>query len=188
MKIMTTALPGVLIIEPQVHGDARGFFQETYHLQRYANAGMTLPFVQDNHSRSGPGVMRGLHYQLKHPQGKLVRITQGAAFDVAVDVRRGSPTFGTWVGVTLSEDNFRQFYVPPGFAHGFLALSERVDFLYKCTDYYHPEDEQGVLWNDPDIGIEWPDIGMEYRLSDRDRRNPRLNEMDEQLPRYAEGA
>ena len=188
MKIIKTDLPGVLIIEPQVHGDARGFFQETYHAQRYADAGIVLPFVQDNHSRSGPGVLRGLHYQLKHPQGKLVRITQGAAFDVAVDVRRGSPTFGKWVGVMLSEDNFRQFYVPPGFAHGFLALSERVDFLYKCTDYYHPEDEQGVLWNDPDIGIEWPDIGAEYRLSDKDRRNPRLSEMDEQLPRYAEGA
>lgn len=188
MKVLATGLPGVLIIEPQVHGDTRGFFQETYHARRYADAGMTLPFVQDNHSRSGPGVLRGLHYQLNYPQGKLVRITQGAAFDVAVDVRRGSPTFGKWVGVTLSEENFRQFYVPPGFAHGFLALSERVDFLYKCTDYYHPEDEHGVLWNDPDIGIAWPDIGTEYRLSDKDRCNPRLCEMAEQLPRYAEGA
>ena len=187
MKVLTTDLPGVLIIEPQVHGDARGFFQETYHAQRYAQAGMSLPFVQDNHSRSGAGVLRGLHYQLQHPQGKLVRVTQGAAFDVAVDIRKGSPTFGKWAGVTLSEDNFQQFYVPPGFAHGFLALSERVDFLYMCTDYYRPEDEQGVLWNDPAIGIAWPDIGMEYRLSDKDRCNPRLSEMDERLPRYAEG-
>ena len=187
MKVLTTELPGVLIIEPQVHGDARGFFQETYHAQRYAQAGMSLPFVQDNHSRSGAGVLRGLHYQLKHPQGKLVRVTQGAAYDVAVDIRKGSPTFGKWVGVTLSEDNFRQFYVPPGFAHGFLALSERVDFLYMCTDYYHPEDEQGVLWNDAQIGIAWPDIGMDYRLSDKDQRNPCLSEMDEQLPRYVEG-
>ena len=187
MKIITTDLPGVLIIEPQVHGDARGFFQETYHAQRYAQAGMSLPFVQDNHSRSGAGVLRGLHYQLKYPQGKLVRVTQGAAYDVAVDIRKGSPTFGKWVGVTLSEDNFQQFYVPPGFAHGFLALSERVYFLYMCTDYYHPEDEQGVLWNDPQIGIEWPDLGMDYRLSDKDQRNPCLSEMDEQLPRYVEG-
>jgi dTDP-4-dehydrorhamnose 3,5-epimerase len=188
MNVLTTALPGVLILEPKVHGDARGFFQETYHAQRYADAGIALPFVQDNHSRSGKGVLRGLHSQLTHPQGKLVRVTQGAVFDVAVDIRRGSPTFGHWVGVTLSEDNFRQFYVPPGFAHGFLALSERVDFLYKCTDYYHPEDEVGILWNDPDIGIDWPDIGMEYRLSERDLRNPRLSELGDRLPRYVEGA
>lgn len=188
MNVLTTALPGVLIIEPQVYGDARGFFQETYHAQRYLEAGIALPFVQDNHSRSGQGVLRGLHAQLKHPQGKLVRITQGVAFDVAVDVRRGSPTFGAWVGVMLSEDNFRQFYVPPGFAHGFLALSERVDFLYKCTDYYYPEDEIGILWSDPDIGIDWPNVGSEYRLSERDQRNPRLYELGERLPRYVEGA
>lgn len=187
MKLLRTVLPGVLIIEPQVHGDARGFFQETYHAQRYIDAGITLPFVQDNHSRSGQGVLRGLHLQLEHPQGKLVRVSQGSVFDVAVDVRRGSPTFGKWAGVTLSEDNFRQFYIPPGFAHGFLALSERVDFIYKCTDYYYPDDEVGVLWNDPDIGVAWPDVGMEYRLSERDRRNPRLCELIDRLPRYAEG-
>lgn len=188
MKVLATKLPGVLIIEPQVYGDARGFFQETYHAQRYIDAGIVLPFVQDNHSRSGKGVLRGLHSQLTHPQGKLVRVTQGAVFDVAVDIRRGSPTFGKWAGAILSEDNFRQFYIPPGFAHGFLALSDRVDFLYKCTDYYHPEDEVGILWNDPDIGIDWPDIGMEYRLSDKDRNNPRLSELTDRLPRYAEGA
>lgn len=187
MKVLPTVLPGVLIIEPQVHGDARGFFLETYHERRFSEAGIAQDFVQDNHSRSGKGVLRGLHLQLEHPQGKLVRVTQGSVFDVAVDARRGSPTFGRWVGVTLSEDNFRQFYIPPGFAHGFLALSERVDFLYKCTDYYHPEDEVGILWNDPDIGIEWPDIGMAYRLSERDQRNPRLSELQDRLPQYLEG-
>ena len=188
MNVLATALPGVLIIEPKVHGDARGFFQETYHAQRYAEAGVELPFVQDNHSRSGTGVLRGLHLQIGHPQGKLVRVTQGAVFDVAVDVRRGSPTFGKWVGATLSADNFRQFYIPPGFAHGFLALSEQVDFLYKCTDYYYPEDEAGIMWNDPAIGIEWPDVGMEYRLSERDRNNPRLSDLLERLPQYPGGA
>lgn len=185
MKVIATELPEVLIIEPAVHGDARGFFQETFHAHRYAESGIGLPFVQDNHSRSGHGILRGLHYQIKHPQGKLVRVTQGAVFDVAVDIRKGSPNFGRWVGVTLSEDNFRQLYVPPGFAHGFCSLSERVDFLYKCTDYYHPEDEQGVLWNDPAIGIAWPDIGTEYRLSDKDQRNRRLSELDAELPVYA---
>ena len=185
MNVMATALPGVLIIEPKVHGDARGFFQETYHAQRYADAGMDMPFVQDNHSRSGKGVLRGLHLQIEHPQGKLVRVTQGTVFDVAVDVRRGSPTFGKWVGATLSSDNFRQFYIPPGFAHGFLALSEQVDFLYKCTDYYYPEDEAGIMWNDPAIGIEWPNVGMDYRLSERDRNNPRLRDLLERLPRYS---
>ena len=187
MKVLTTALPGVLIIQPNVFGDARGFFQETYHAQRYRDAGLVLPFVQDNHSRSSRGVLRGLHAQLEHPQGKLVRVTQGSVFDVAVDIRRGSPTFGCWTGAILSEDNFQQLYIPPGFAHGFLALSERADFLYKCTDYYYPDDELGILWNDPDIGIEWPDCGVDYRLSDKDRRNPRLNELVDRLPRYAEG-
>ncbi len=188
MKVIPTELPEVLIIEPTVHGDARGFFQETYHADRYAELGIRLPFVQDNHSRSGAGILRGLHYQLKHPQGKLVRVTQGVAFDVAVDIRKGSPNFGRWVGVTLSEENFRQLYVPPGFAHGFCSLSERVDFLYKCTDYYHPEDEQGVLWNDPDLAIAWPEIGSDYRLSDKDQRNRRLCELDAELPIYTGAA
>ncbi len=186
MKVIETELPGVLIVEPTVHGDERGFFQETYHAERYAEAGIALPFVQDNHSRSGPGILRGLHYQLRHPQGKLVRVTQGAAFDVAVDIRTGSPTFGRWVGVTLSEENFRQLYVPPGFAHGFCALSARVDFLYKCTDYYRPDDERGVIWNDPDIGIVWPVVDGDYRLSDKDCRNPRLRDLNADLPRYGE--
>lgn len=185
MNVLTTALPGVLIVEPDVLGDMRGFFQETYHAQRYAEAGIELPFVQDNHSRSSKGVLRGLHLQNAHPQGKLVRVTQGSVFDVAVDVRRGSPTFGKWAAATLSADNFRQLYIPPGFAHGFLALSEQVDFLYKCTDYYYPEYEVGIMWNDPAIGIEWPDIGMDYRLSERDRSNPRLSDASERLPQYA---
>lgn len=188
MKVISTELPEVLIIEPTVHGDARGFFQETYHADRYAELGIRLPFVQDNHSRSGAGILRGLHYQLKHPQGKLVRVTQGVAFDVAVDIRKGSPNFGRWVGVSLSEENFRQLYVPPGFAHGFCSLSERVDFLYKCTDYYYPEDEQGVLWNDPDLAIAWPEIGSVYRLSDKDQRNRRLCDLDAELPIYTGAA
>lgn len=187
MKVIETELPGVLIIEPSVHGDERGFFQETFHAQRYAECGITLPFVQDNHSRSGAGILRGLHYQLRQPQGKLVRVMQGSVFDVAVDIRKGSPTFGKWVGVMLSEDNFRQIYVPPGFAHGFCTLSDRVDFLYKCTDYYAPDDERGVIWNDPDIGIAWPDIGRDFRLSDKDRRNARLRDLDAELPTYREG-
>jgi dTDP-4-dehydrorhamnose 3,5-epimerase len=188
MKVIPTELPEVLIIEPTVHGDARGFFQETYHADRYAELGIRSTFVQDNHSRSGAGILRGLHYQLKHPQGKLVRVTQGVAFDVAVDIRKGSPTFGRWVGVTLSEDNFLQLYVPPGFAHGFCSLSERVDFLYKCTDYYHPVDEQGVLWNDPDLGITWPEIGSDYRLSNKDQGNRRLRDLDAELPIYTGAA
>jgi dTDP-4-dehydrorhamnose 3,5-epimerase len=188
MKVIPTELPEVLIIEPTVHGDARGFFQETYHAERYAELGISVPFVQDNHSRSGAGILRGLHYQLKHPQGKLVRVTQGVAFDVVVDIRKGSPSFGRWIGVTLSEDNFLQLYVPPGFAHGFCSLSERVDFLYKCTDYYHPEDEQGVFWNDPDLGIAWPEIDGGYRLSDKDQHNRRLRDLDAELPIYTGAA
>ena len=186
MNVIETELPGVLIIEPNVYGDERGFFQETFHAKRYVDCGISKPFVQDNHSRSGKGILRGLHYQLRQPQGKLVRVTQGVAFDVAVDIRKGSPTFGKWVGVTLSEENFRQIYVPPGFAHGFCTLSDRVDFLYKCTDYYAPDDEHGLIWDDPDIGIVWPDIGTSYRLSDKDRRNPRLRDVDSQLPIYSE--
>jgi dTDP-4-dehydrorhamnose 3,5-epimerase len=186
MKVIETALPGVLIIEPQVHGDARGFFVETWHAQRYAEHGLPDRFVQDNHSRSSRGVLRGLHYQLQQPQGKLVRVTQGEVFDVAVDIRRGSPTFGQWAGVRLSGENHRQFYVPPGFAHGFCTLSETADFLYKCTDYYHPQSERGVLWNDPDIGIEWPELDV--RLSGKDRNNRRLRDLGDELPVYEAGA
>lgn len=156
MNVIETALPGVLIIEPRVFGDERGFFLETYSAERYKAAGIPLDFVQDNHSRSSKGVLRGLHFQLNNPQGKLVRVVSGSVFDVAVDILVGSPTFGQAAWVELSADNKRQFYVPPGFAHGFVVTSETADFEYKCTDYYHPEDEGAVLWNDPELNIPWP--------------------------------
>jgi dTDP-4-dehydrorhamnose 3,5-epimerase len=155
MKITTTKLPGVLLIEPKVFGDERGFFLESFHAQRYAEAGIVGNFVQDNHSRSVKGVLRGLHFQRQYPQGKLIYLTHGAVFDVAVDIRKDSSTFGQWVGVTLTAESHQQFYVPPGFAHGFCVLSDTADFHYKCTDYYHPEDEGSLRWNDPDVGITW---------------------------------
>lgn len=156
MQFHKTDLPGVIIVEPQVFGDERGFFMETYHQPRFAAAGIDLPFVQDNHSRSRRGVLRGLHYQLRHAQGKLVRVVQGEIFDVAVDARRSSPTFGRWFGTILSDTNRQLLYVPPGFAHGFCVVSDSADVLYKTTDVYHPEEERSVLWNDPAIGITWP--------------------------------
>jgi dTDP-4-dehydrorhamnose 3,5-epimerase len=157
MKVTETRLPGVVLIEPKVHGDERGFFIETFMLERYRDvAGVKLPFVQDNHSRSRRGVLRGLHAQRKHPQGKLVRVARGEVFDVAVDIDPSSATFGRWAGVTLSDSNHRQLWIPPGYAHGFLVLSDTADFEYKCTDYYYPDDEIGIAWNDPDIAIDWP--------------------------------
>ena len=157
MKVTPTAIPDVLILEPKVFGDARGFFMESYNERTFGEAtGLDVRFVQDNHSRSGKGVLRGLHYQLQRPQGKLVRVVRGAVWDVVVDIRRGSPTFGQWVGAELSEENQRQMWVPPGLAHGFLVLSESADFLYKTTDYYAPEHERCVAWNDPRLAIEWP--------------------------------
>ncbi|MDO4724181.1 MAG: dTDP-4-dehydrorhamnose 3,5-epimerase [Comamonadaceae bacterium] len=174
MHTCATAIPDVLILEPKVFGDARGFFLESFNARTFAQAtGLQLNFVQDNHSRSRKGVLRGLHYQLQQPQGKLVRVVRGAVFDVAVDIRRGSPTFGRWVGVELSEDNQRQLWVPPGLAHGFVVLSDSADFLYKTTDYYAPEHERSIAWNDPDIGIAWPlaEHGIEQpQLSDKDAR------------------
>jgi dTDP-4-dehydrorhamnose 3,5-epimerase len=155
MKITETKLPGVLLIEPKVFGDERGFFLENFNAKRYADIGIVGNFVQDNHSRSSKGVLRGLHFQKQFPQGKLVFLTRGTVFDVAVDIRKDSPTFGQWVGVTLTAKNHQQFYIPPGFAHGFCVLSEIADFHYKCTDYYHPEDEGSLRWNDPDVGIAW---------------------------------
>jgi dTDP-4-dehydrorhamnose 3,5-epimerase len=155
MHVLETILPGVLIIEPKVHGDNRGFFQETYRQDSYNSLGLP-DFVQDNHSRSGRGVLRGLHAQRLRPQGKLVRVTSGSVFDVVADINPASPTFGQYVGVELSDENHRQFYVPPGYAHGFCVLSETADFLYKCTDYYQPGDEIGVVWNDNDLAIAWP--------------------------------
>ena len=183
MKVLPTNLPGVLIIEPDVFQDTRGFFLETYHAQKYREAGIPETFVQDNHSRSTLGTLRGLHAQQhQHPQGKLVRVIHGEVFDVAVDIRRGSPTFKRWVSVTLSAENFRQMYVPPGFAHGFCVLSEIAEVEYKCTDFYDPEDEIGILWNDPEIGVEWP--VKEPILSEKDQKAPRLAEVVERLPPY----
>ena len=176
--------PEVLLIEPDVFPDPRGFFMETFHSIKYAEHGLPAVFLQDNHSRSSRGVLRGLHYQLENPQGKLVRVVSGEVFDVAVDIRRGSPRFGTWVGAVLSEENQRQMYVPPGFAHGFCTLSERADFLYKCTELYAPGDEYGIAWDDPDIAIEWPK--MDYLISDKDLANPLLSESDH-LPEYQAG-
>ncbi len=181
MKFTHTALEGVILVEPTVHGDARGFFVETYHEQRYVAGGIAERFVQDNHSKSKRGTLRGLHAQLRRPQGKLVRAIEGEIFDVAVDVRRGSPTFGQWVGELLSAENFRQLYVPPGFVHGFCVLSDSAQVEYKVTDFYDRDDEYGVIWNDPAIGIDWPiDDPL---LSDRDRAAPALREIEE-LPIY----
>jgi dTDP-4-dehydrorhamnose 3,5-epimerase len=174
VKLIETTLPGVLLVEPKLHGDSRGFFMETWQSARYGAGGMPAGFVQDNLSRSVKGTLRGLHFQEPFAQGKLVFCVRGAVFDVAVDVRRGSPAFGRWFGAELSDDNRRQMWVPPGFAHGFCVLSESADFVYKCTELYHPETERGVAWNDPEIGIEWPIA--DPILSPRDREAPRLRE------------
>jgi dTDP-4-dehydrorhamnose 3,5-epimerase len=173
LKITESPLPGVFVIEPRVHGDARGFFVETFRESVLAEAGLPTRFVQDNHSRSRRGVLRGLHYQVERPQGKLVRVSRGRVFDVAVDVRRGSPHFGRWFGITLDDRDHRMLYIPPRFAHGFVVLSEEADFIYQCTEYYDPDSERGVAWNDPDIGIQWPEIGAPT-LSQRDERLPWL--------------
>ena len=170
MNIIETAIPGVLIIEPRVFGDARGFFMETWNAAGFAAAGLDLAFVQDNHSRSQKGVLRGLHFQNPGPQGKLVRVTRGAVFDVAVDLRASSPTFGQWVGVELSVANQRMFWVPEGFAHGFLTLEDDTDFLYKCTAPYAPQSEHTLAWDDPAVGIEWPVAGLDPIISDKDTR------------------
>jgi len=179
MKATSTAIPDVLVIEPKVFGDARGFFFESFNQKAFEDAtGVAPTFVQDNHSRSSRGVLRGLHYQIQQPQGKLVRVVRGAVFDVAVDIRRSSPTFGQWVGVELSEDNHRQLWVPPGFAHGFLVLSEVADFLYKTTDYYAPEHERCIAWNDPEVGVVWPDPGIAPLLSIKDSSGQSLSEAE----------
>lgn len=170
MNIIPTVIPDVLIIEPRVFGDARGFFMETWNAGAFAAAGLDLSFVQDNHSRSQKGVLRGLHFQNPSPQGKLVRVTSGAVFDVAVDLRASSPTFGKWVGVELSAQNKRMFWVPEGLAHGFLTLEDDTDFLYKCTAPYAPQSEHTLAWNDPALGIEWPVAGLDPIISDKDAR------------------
>ncbi|MDM0011084.1 dTDP-4-dehydrorhamnose 3,5-epimerase [Variovorax sp. J22P168] len=170
MKVTPTAIPDVLVIEPKVFGDARGFFYESFNQKAFDEAvGRQVEFVQDNHSRSVKGVLRGLHYQIQQPQGKLVRVARGEVFDVAVDIRESSPTFGRWVGVELSEHNHKQLWIPAGFAHGFLVTSESADFLYKTTDYYAPEAERSILWNDPIIGIQWPHMAVAAKLSAKDQ-------------------
>ena len=156
MEFVRTAIPDVVLIRPRVYRDGRGLFLESWQERTFSAAGIDARFVQDNHSRSARGVLRGLHYQVKHPQGKLVRVVRGAVFDVAVDIRRSSPTFGRWIATELSEDNLSMLWVPPGFAHGFLALTDAVDFLYRCTDFYDPESERTILWNDAELGIDWP--------------------------------
>jgi dTDP-4-dehydrorhamnose 3,5-epimerase len=180
VRVVASALPGVLLIDLDVHEDGRGFFVETYHAERYSQHGIVGPFVQDNHSRSVGGTLRGLHLQLRRPQGKLIRVIEGEIFDVAVDVRRRSPTFGRWVGVRLSATNFKQVFIPPGFAHGFCVVSPAAQVVYKCTDVYDPEGEIGIAWNDPAIGIAWP-VGDPV-LSPRDTRNPTLDAVAERLP------
>ena len=182
MNVVPTDLEGVLIIEPRVFGDPRGFFFESYHADRYAAAGLPARFVQDNHSCSAPGTLRGLHYQLRRPQGKLVRVLRGAIFDVAVDIRRGSPAFGRWVGVALSADTKRQLYVPPGYAHGFCVPDQASEVEYKCTDFYVPEDEHGIVWNDPTVAIAWPVTNP--LLSERDRAYQPLSPDRADLPDY----
>ena len=178
MQIQTTAIPDVLILEPTVYGDDRGFFYESFNQKRFAElTGVTREFVQDNHSKSAKGVLRGLHYQIQQPQGKLVRVTAGEVFDVAVDLRRSSPTFCKWVGVILSAANKRQLWVPEGFAHGFVVISEHAEFLYKTTDYWAPEFERSILWNDPAIGIDWP-LDGEPLLSGKDKAGILLADAD----------
>lgn len=183
MNVIPTKLKDCVIIEPKIFGDERGFFLETFQAERYREqAGIDLTFVQDNHSRSQKGVLRGLHFQKTKPQGKLVRVVRGEVFDVAVDIRKGSPSFGHWEGVILSEENKRQFWVPPGFAHGFLVLSDTADFEYKCTDYYDPSDEGSVSWDDGELAIKWPSIGdAEIQLSVKDSAAPSFSELKVEL-------
>ena len=175
MKFTETEIKDVFIIEPQVFGDKRGYFMETYNEQDFIKAGINITFVQDNQSASRRGVLRGLHFQKTYPQSKLVRVLTGEVFDVAVDLRKDSNTYGKWIGVILSADNKKQFLIPKGFAHGFVVISDYAEFAYKCDDFYHPEDEGGIIWNDTDIAIDWPNVG-EVILSEKDTKNPTLKE------------
>ena len=182
IKVTKVPIEGLYIIEPTVHGDSRGYFMETYNYNDMKEAGLDMVFVQDNQSKSTKGVLRGLHYQINHPQGKLVRVIRGRVFDVAVDIRKGSATYGKWYGIELSDENKKQFYISPGFAHGFLVLSDEAEFCYKCTDFYHPNDEGGIMWNDPTIAIKWPEVvgdrmtdGTPLNLSEKDKRHPALS-------------
>jgi dTDP-4-dehydrorhamnose 3,5-epimerase len=180
MEILKTSIPEVIAFIPQVYSDSRGYFLETYQQRKYAEIGIPKPFVQDNQSFSTKNVLRGLHFQLRHPQGKLVRVTHGEVFDVAVDIRRDSPTFGQWHGEILSAENKKQMYIPEDFAHGFCVLSESAEFLYKCTDFYVPGDEAGLIWNDPQLGIDWPIANP--ILSDKDAILPQMSEILDLLP------
>jgi dTDP-4-dehydrorhamnose 3,5-epimerase len=180
VRVIPTEIPGVLIIEPHVYHDGRGFFVETYHADRYREYGIDGPFVQDNHSRSVGNTLRGLHLQLQRPQGKLIRVVEGEVYDIAVDVRRGSPTFGRWVAITLSAESFKQYFIPPGLAHGFCVLSPVAQVEYKCTDLYDRASEIGIAWNDPALAIPWPIA--DPVLSERDRHHPTLAEVGDQLP------
>ncbi len=175
LKFTKTKIDGVYVIEPTVFGDHRGYFMETYNQTEFAENGLHYTFVQDNQSASRKGVLRGLHFQKSYPQTKLVRVLTGEVFDVAVDLRKNSPTYGQWVGVLLSGENKKQFLIPKGFAHGFMVVSDYAEFAYKCDDFYHPEDEGGIMWNDPDVGVEWPKVG-EVLLSEKDKRNPLLRD------------
>ena len=178
-KFIETKIKDLYIIEPKVFGDDRGYFMESYNRKDFVEAGLDMVFVQDNESKSRKGVLRGMHFQTKHTQGKLVRVTQGAVYDVAVDLRKGSPTYGHWEGILLSAENKKQFYVPEGFAHGFLVVSDEAVFNYKCTDFYAPEYDSGLLWNDPDVGIEWPLDGIEeLLLSEKDKNQKILKELN----------
>ncbi len=177
IKVTRPGIEGLCVIEPTVHGDERGYFMETYNQNDMHEAGLDMVFVQDNQSMSKKGVLRGLHFQKQYPQGKLVRVISGAVFDVAVDLRCSSATFGQWYGVELTAENKKQFYIPEGFAHGFLVRSETAEFCYKVTDFYHPGDEGGILWNDPELGIDWGDVS-EVLLSEKDRNNPTLRDCD----------
>ncbi len=180
IKVTRLDIEGLCVIEPAVHGDARGYFTETYNQRDMHEAGLDMVFVQDNQSMSKKGVLRGMHFQKEFPQGKLVRVIRGAVFDVAVDLRRGSPTFGQWYGIELSAENKKQFYIPEGFAHGFLVRSEEAEFCYKVTDFYHPGDEVGLMWNDPDIGIEWGDVS-DVLLSEKDQKLPSFKQIKEMM-------
>lgn len=176
MEVVRSTIPDVLLLQPQLHGDERGYFMETFRQSVLAELGVKDQFVQDNQSKSVQGTLRGLHYQLQHPQGKLVRVISGEIFDVAVDIRKNSPTFGQWVGDILSAENKKQLWVPPGFAHGFYVISETAEIVYKCTEYYHPEDDYSLLWNDPELAIEWPLRDCEPLMSPKDRNASPLSE------------
>lgn len=181
IKVTKTPIEDLVIIEPSVFGDDRGYFMETYNEEVFKDHGLDMTFIQDNESKSKKGVLRGLHFQTEYPQGKLVRVTKGKVWDVGVDLRKDSPTYGQWFGVELSDDNKKMFYIPEGFAHGFLVLSDEAVFNYKCTNLYHPEFDGGIRWNDPDINVEWPEIDTEFLLSEKDQNQPFLEEVKESL-------